>query len=87
MPNSTMKLLKIGTTDFLSSVILSIPSMQRRIIIMITNHNLVLFFSGVIVFVVGYNLGVVIQDVKMLSTPPQSQDIVYKQIPVIPYAE
>ena len=54
---------------------------------MITNHNLVLFFSGVIVFVVGYNLGVVIQDVKMLSSSPQSQDIVYKQIPVIPYAD
>ena len=54
---------------------------------MITNHNLVLFFSGVIVFVVGYNLGVVIQDVKMLSSSPQSQDIVYKQIPVIPFSE
>ena len=87
MPNSTMKLLKIGTTDFLSSVILSILSMPRRIIIMLTNRNLILFFSGVIVFVVGYNLGVVIQDVKMLSSSPQSQDIVYKQIPVIPYAE
>ena len=54
---------------------------------MITNHNLVLFFSGVIVFVVGYNLRVVIQDVKMLSSSPQSQDIVYKQIPVIPFSE
>ena len=54
---------------------------------MITNRNLILFFSGVIVMTVGYNLGVVIQDVKMLSTPPQSQDIVYKQIPVIPFTE
>ena len=54
---------------------------------MVTNRNLILFFSGVIVFVVGYNLGVVIQDVKMLSSSPQSQDIEYKQIPVIPYAE
>lgn len=54
---------------------------------MLTNHNLVLFFSGVIVMTVGYNLGVVIQDIKMLSSSPQSQDIVYKQIPVIPYAE
>ena len=54
---------------------------------MLTNHNLVLFFSGVIVFVVGYNLGVVIQDIKMLSSSPQSQDIVYKQIPVIPFSE
>ena len=87
MPNSTMKLLKIGTTDFLSSVILSIPSMIRRIIIMVTNRNLILFFSGVIVFVVGYNLGVVIQDIKMLSTPPQSEEVIYLQLPVIPYAE
>ena len=87
MPNSTMKLLKIGTTDFLSSVILSTPNMIRRIIIMVTNRNLILFFSGVIVFVVGYNLGVVIQDIKMLSSSPQSQDIVYKQIPVIPFSE
>ena len=52
---------------------------------MVTNRNLILFFSGVIVFVVGYNLGVVIQDVKMLSSSPQSQDIVYKQLPVIPF--
>ena len=87
MPNSTMKLLKIGTTDFLSSVILNIPNIQMRIIIMLTNRNLILFFSGVIVMTVGYNLGVVIQDVKMLSSSPQSQDIVYKQIPVIPFAE
>ena len=54
---------------------------------MITNRNLILFFSGVIVMTVGYNLGVVIQDAKMLSSSPQSQDIVYKQIPVIPFAE
>ena len=54
---------------------------------MLTNRNLILFFSGVIVFVVGYNLGVVIQDVKMLPPSEQSEDIVYKQIPVIPFAE
>ena len=54
---------------------------------MVTNRNLILFFSGVIVFVVGYNLGVVIQDAKMLPSPPQSPVVVYKQIPVIPYAE
>jgi hypothetical protein len=52
---------------------------------MLTNRNLILFFSGVIVFVVGYNLGVVIQDVKMLPPSEQSEDIVYKQIPVIPF--
>ena len=54
---------------------------------MMTNRNLILFFSGVIVMTVGYNLGVVIQDIKMLSSSPQSQDIVYKQIPVIPFSE
>ena len=54
---------------------------------MVTNRNLILFFSGVIVFVVGYNLGVVIQDVKMLSSSPQLEEPAYKQIPVIPYAE
>ena len=87
MLNSTMKLLKIGTTDFLSSVILSTPNIQRRVITMVTNRNLILFFSGVIVFVVGYNLGVVIQDVKMLSSSPQLEEPTYKQIPVIPFAE
>ena len=54
---------------------------------MVTNRNLILFFSGVIVFVVGYNLGVVIRDVKMLSSPPQSEVVVYKQLPVIPFAD
>ena len=54
---------------------------------MMTNRNLILFFSGVIVMTVGYNLGVVIRDVKMLSTSPQSPVVVYKQIPVIPFAE
>ena len=52
-----------------------------------TNRNLILFFSGVIVFVVGYNLGVVIRDVKMLSSSPQSEVVEYKQIPVIPFSE
>ena len=80
-----MKLLKIGTTDFLSSVILSTPNMIRRIIIMLTNRNLILFFSGVIVMTVGYNLGVVIGDAKMLSSSPQSEEPTYKQIPVIPF--
>ena len=54
---------------------------------MVTNRNLILFFSGVIVFVVGYNLGVVIQDVKMLSSSPQLEQPEYKQIPVIPFAD
>jgi len=80
-----MKLLKIGTTDFLSSVILSTPNMIRRVITMVTNRNLILFFSGVIVFVVGYNLGVVIQDVKMLSSSPQLEEPIYQRIEVIPF--
>ena len=42
--------------------------------------------SGLI-FIVGYNILLVKRDAKMLSIPPQSQDIVYKQIPVIPFAE
>ena len=54
---------------------------------MMTNRNLILFFSGVIVMTVGYNLGVVIRDVKMLSTSPQSEEIIYLQLPVIPFAE
>ena len=54
---------------------------------MVTNRNLILFFSSVIVFVVGYNLGVVIQDVKMLSSSPQLEQSTYQQIPVIPFAE
>ena len=54
---------------------------------MVTNRNLILFFSGVIVFVVGYNLGVVIQDVKMLSSLTKSEQPEYKQIPVIPFAD
>ncbi len=52
---------------------------------MLTNRNLILFFSGVIVMTVGYNLGVVIGDAKMLSSPPQSTPVVYKQLPVIPF--
>ena len=52
---------------------------------MMTNRNLILFFSSVIVMTVGYNLGVVIRDAKMLSTPPQSEAPVYKQLPVIPF--
>ena len=52
---------------------------------MMTNRKVILILIGGIVFTVGYNLGVVIGDVKMLSTPPQSEGPVYKQIPVIPF--
>ena len=45
-----------------------------------------LTISGLI-FIVGYNILLVKRDAKMLSTPPQSEVIVYKQLPVIPFAE
>ena len=80
-----MKLLKIGTTDFLSSVILSTPNMIRRIISMLTNRKVILILIGGIVFTVGYSLGIVIRDAKMLSTPPQSEGPIYQRIQVIPF--
>ena len=43
-----------------------------------------LTISGLI-FIVGYNILLVKRDAKMLPSPIQSQDIVYKQIPVIPF--
>ena len=42
--------------------------------------------SGLI-FIVGYNILLVKRDAKMLSTPPQLEQPIYLQIPVIPYAE
>jgi len=52
---------------------------------MMTNRKVILILIGGIVFTVGYSLGIVIRDAKMLSTPPQSEGPVYKQIPVIPF--
>ena len=40
--------------------------------------------SGLII-VIGGNILLAKRDAKMLSIPPQSEDIVYKQIPVIPF--
>ena len=40
--------------------------------------------SGLI-FIVGYNILLVKRDAKMLSSPPQSEAPVYKQLPVIPF--
>ena len=45
-----------------------------------------LTISGLI-FIVGGNILLAKRDAKMLSTPPQSEVVVYKQIPVIPFAE
>ena len=54
---------------------------------MLTNRKVILILIGGIVFTVGYSLGIVIRDAKMLSTPPQSEEIIYLQLPVIPFAE
>ena len=87
MPNSTMKLLKIGTTDFLSSVILSIPNMVRRIISIMTKLQWASLTLSGLIFIVGYNILLAKRDAKMLLSPPQLEQPTYKQIPVIPYAE
>ena len=43
-----------------------------------------LTLSGLII-VVGYKILLAKRDSKMLSSPPQSEVAVYKQIPVIPF--
>ena len=43
-----------------------------------------LTLSGLI-FIVGYNILLAKRDAKMLSIPPQSEVVVYKQLPVIPF--
>ena len=45
-----------------------------------------LTISGLI-FIVGYNILLAKRDAKMLSIPPKLETPVYKQIPVIPFAE
>ena len=45
-----------------------------------------LTISGLI-FIVGGNILLAKRDAKMLSTPPQSEEIIYLQLPVIPFAE
>ena len=52
---------------------------------MMTNPKVILILIGGIVFTVGYNLGIVIGDAKMLSTPPQSEAPIYQRIQVIPF--
>ena len=43
-----------------------------------------LTISGLI-FIVGYNILLVKRDSKMLSTPPQLEEPIYLQLPVIPF--
>ena len=45
-----------------------------------------LTISGLIL-IVGYNILLAKRDSKMLSSPPQSEVVEYKQIPVIPFSE
>ena len=52
-----------------------------------TNFQWTLFTLCGVIVVVNANILLAKRDAKMLSTPPQSQDIVYKQIPVIPFSE
>ena len=52
-----------------------------------TNFQWTLFTLCGVIVVVNANIFLAKRDAKMLSTPSQSQDIVYKQIPVIPFAE
>ena len=40
--------------------------------------------SGLII-VIGGNILLAKRDAKMLSTPPQSEEIIYLQLPVIPF--
>ena len=52
-----------------------------------TNFQWTLFTLCGVIVVVNANIWMAKRYAKMLSTPPQSEDIVYKQIPVIPFAE
>ena len=49
--------------------------------------NLILLCSGVIITVLGYNFGLVIRDIHSINQAQQIEEIQYKQIPVIPFAE
>ena len=48
-------------------------------------YKLILLLSGGIIFTVGYNLGIVIRDVKVIHAQQQIEQPIYKQIPVIPF--
>ena len=45
-----------------------------------------LIVSGLILMV-SYNIILAKRDSKMLSSPPQSEEIIYLQLPVIPFAD
>ena len=52
-----------------------------------TNFQWTLFTLCGVIVVVNANIFLAKRDAKMLSTPPQSEEIIYLQLPVIPYAE
>ncbi len=52
-----------------------------------TNFQWTLFTLCGVIIVVNANIFLAKRDAKMLSIPPQSEVVVYKQIPVIPFAE
>ena len=45
-----------------------------------------LFILCGIITVVGYNFLLIKRDIKGIQTIPQSKQVIYKQIPVIPFA-
>ena len=43
------------------------------------------FILSGLIFIVGANIWLAKRDAKMLSSPPQSEEIIYLQLPVIPF--
>ncbi len=51
-----------------------------------TKEQFFLFILCGIITVVGYNFLLIKRDAKHIQTQPQSEQIIYKQLPVIPFA-
>ena len=51
-----------------------------------TKDQWLLFILCGIITVVGYNFLLIKRDAKHIQTQPQSEQIIYKQLPVIPFA-
>ena len=50
-----------------------------------TNFQWTLFTLCGVIIVVNANIWLAKRDAKMLSTPPQSEEVIYLQLPVIPF--
>ena len=50
-----------------------------------TKLSWISFTISGLILMLGYNILLVKRDAKMLSIPPQSEVVVYKQLPVIPF--